>query len=587
MSLVQAEQRAACVDVAPGYDHGGLGALQGDQHDAVDLAREGTLERALKRVHDGLGGSGRAGKADRHGPSTRSRRPCFQPGRLACARACLQRMTTTNLSTPEPDPIPNEKTPVWELVIADMRERDASGRAKYGVPLQPFNGRKALVDAYQEQLDFVVYMRQALYEQEARARTAELIQDERDTLRGQVARLRAALERKEQMDDQTIEERDHAHDQLDAVLTLLGWEGEWTNAMPQPRYVAAELLAAKWVPSEQHERAVERLQQAEAMCAERTRERDAMERRALAAEASLARARDEALVRASEQALVTDYLSTFVMTLEDACRVVEGKRPACSEHESTTIGKLRALSDYIRGRLTRIDAAVGNSDGDVFDLIDRCLRLLSPRRDAVLAAIPAPGTPGAADVLGCATCRFATLRFNSGSGCTTCEKLDDLVVAVGPLKPALRPEECPLDKREPAMPAADKVVEQVQSIKPQLLVEPGVCGVVWGNLSERGFDVVECFGLTGVGNEAVKELASQAATAGDWRPDGQWLAVWLRTPPYRSCLQGPWFYHDKTDIMAWMRPAWVVNKAGDLDPALVSKIAKHVFEAIGAARAKV
>lgn len=51
---------------------------------------------------------------------------------------------------------------------ADMRERDATGRARYGTPLQPFNGRRALVDAYQELLDAAVYLRQHLYELEGR-----------------------------------------------------------------------------------------------------------------------------------------------------------------------------------------------------------------------------------------------------------------------------------------------------------------------------------------------------------------------------------------------------------------------------------
>jgi hypothetical protein len=58
---------------------------------------------------------------------------------------------------------------VWDLVIADMRERDASGLAKYGTRLQPGNGRDALVDAYQEALDLCVYLRQAIAERELRA----------------------------------------------------------------------------------------------------------------------------------------------------------------------------------------------------------------------------------------------------------------------------------------------------------------------------------------------------------------------------------------------------------------------------------
>lgn len=49
-------------------------------------------------------------------------------------------------------------------VLADMRERDDIGRSRYGTPLQPFNGRDALVDAYQELLDGAVYLRQSLAE---------------------------------------------------------------------------------------------------------------------------------------------------------------------------------------------------------------------------------------------------------------------------------------------------------------------------------------------------------------------------------------------------------------------------------------
>jgi len=66
------------------------------------------------------------------------------------------------LNEHEPDPIRTEETPVWELVIEDMRQRDLAGRQKYGTPLQASNGRDALVDLYQELLDAVVYTRQEL-----------------------------------------------------------------------------------------------------------------------------------------------------------------------------------------------------------------------------------------------------------------------------------------------------------------------------------------------------------------------------------------------------------------------------------------
>lgn len=77
-----------------------------------------------------------------------------------------------SLNDPEPPPIPTNGRPTWDLVIsdakschvsaeiiADMRERHLAGVRKYGTPLTAANGRDHLVDAYQELLDFVVYLR--------------------------------------------------------------------------------------------------------------------------------------------------------------------------------------------------------------------------------------------------------------------------------------------------------------------------------------------------------------------------------------------------------------------------------------------
>jgi len=69
-----------------------------------------------------------------------------------------------SINTHEPPPIPNDKPAVWDLVVADMKDRDVTGAAKYGTRLQPFNGRDSLVDAYQEALDLVVYLRQRIEE---------------------------------------------------------------------------------------------------------------------------------------------------------------------------------------------------------------------------------------------------------------------------------------------------------------------------------------------------------------------------------------------------------------------------------------
>lgn len=61
----------------------------------------------------------------------------------------------------EDQPAPNktDEESVWDLVIEDMRTRDNVGRNRYGTPLQAHNGRDHLVDAYQEALDLVVYLR--------------------------------------------------------------------------------------------------------------------------------------------------------------------------------------------------------------------------------------------------------------------------------------------------------------------------------------------------------------------------------------------------------------------------------------------
>lgn len=50
-----------------------------------------------------------------------------------------------------------------------LEARDIIGQAKYGVSLQPYNGRDALVDSFQEGCDLVMYLRQAQLEDAPRA----------------------------------------------------------------------------------------------------------------------------------------------------------------------------------------------------------------------------------------------------------------------------------------------------------------------------------------------------------------------------------------------------------------------------------
>ena len=66
----------------------------------------------------------------------------------------------------QPDPKPSAHPAVWPMVAGDMSRRYLEGRKRYGTPLRPFNGRDALKDAYEEALDLVVYLRQAIYERD-------------------------------------------------------------------------------------------------------------------------------------------------------------------------------------------------------------------------------------------------------------------------------------------------------------------------------------------------------------------------------------------------------------------------------------
>lgn len=70
-------------------------------------------------------------------------------------------------ATPQPLPRPGQ-VEVTPLVLADLAARRAMGIQKYGTPLMAHNGRDTLMDAYQEALDLVLYLRQALQERDGR-----------------------------------------------------------------------------------------------------------------------------------------------------------------------------------------------------------------------------------------------------------------------------------------------------------------------------------------------------------------------------------------------------------------------------------
>lgn len=73
----------------------------------------------------------------------------------------------------QPVPSAEASNDTWSMVIEDMKERRDMGFVKYGSMLFPNNGRKNLIDAYQEALDLAVYLKNEIREQ-ARYSTPEV-----------------------------------------------------------------------------------------------------------------------------------------------------------------------------------------------------------------------------------------------------------------------------------------------------------------------------------------------------------------------------------------------------------------------------
>lgn len=126
----------------------------------------------------------------------------------------------------QPLPIRNDEPDIQCQVIADIKERRQVGILRYGTALQPFNGRDALRDLYEELLDGAMYARQVMAERE----------HSRDELVGTLLALRAqweerrrALEARTEWADlpaarDMASERTLAHviRDLDQVLDALG-----------------------------------------------------------------------------------------------------------------------------------------------------------------------------------------------------------------------------------------------------------------------------------------------------------------------------------------------------------------------------
>jgi hypothetical protein len=99
-------------------------------------------------------------------------------GKIATvSRWALRRLPRS--TTMSDEAILNQHTPhgtgadIATLVQRDIEARARVGEQKYGERLRAHNGRRSLVDAYQEALDLCMYLRQALEEKSAPENNAQ------------------------------------------------------------------------------------------------------------------------------------------------------------------------------------------------------------------------------------------------------------------------------------------------------------------------------------------------------------------------------------------------------------------------------
>ena len=73
----------------------------------------------------------------------------------------------SSADTHEPDPVTTKDSQiVLPHVMRDLTNRATVGFGRYGTLLKSHNGRDALMDAYQEALDLVMYLKQVLMERD-------------------------------------------------------------------------------------------------------------------------------------------------------------------------------------------------------------------------------------------------------------------------------------------------------------------------------------------------------------------------------------------------------------------------------------
>jgi hypothetical protein len=66
----------------------------------------------------------------------------------------------------QPLPVRNDLPCIQDLVMADIEARKKIGVERYGTTLQPHNQRDVLQDLYEELMDALMYVKQAMYERD-------------------------------------------------------------------------------------------------------------------------------------------------------------------------------------------------------------------------------------------------------------------------------------------------------------------------------------------------------------------------------------------------------------------------------------
>jgi len=76
----------------------------------------------------------------------------------------------------QPQPIQTSERHIVDVVREDLETRKQMGIKKYGVALQPSNGRDSLQDAYEEALDLCVYLKNEILRREVESRIAKAVE---------------------------------------------------------------------------------------------------------------------------------------------------------------------------------------------------------------------------------------------------------------------------------------------------------------------------------------------------------------------------------------------------------------------------